>query len=82
MLDFRLDSAEKVALTVMQILFVHSHFPAQFGPILSRLAGREDVECVFVTMAATGTPTGVRCIRLASREEQRHPRPRYDRLPS
>jgi len=40
----------------MQILFVHSNFPAQFGPILSRLAGREDVECVFVTMAATGTP--------------------------
>ena len=47
----------------MQILFVHPNFPAQFGPILSRLAGREDVECIFVTKAATGTRAGVRCIR-------------------
>ncbi|HEU5192825.1 MAG TPA: glycosyltransferase [Methylomirabilota bacterium] len=47
----------------MQILFVHPNFPAQFGPILSRLSGRQDVECVFVTKAATGARAGVRCIR-------------------
>jgi len=47
----------------MQILFVHPNFPAQFGPLLSRLRGREDVSCVFVTKTAPGTHDGVRCIR-------------------
>jgi glycosyltransferase involved in cell wall biosynthesis len=47
----------------MQILFVHPNFPAQFGPILSKLAGRRDVECVFLTKAAAGVRDGVRCIR-------------------
>lgn len=47
----------------MQLLFVHPNFPAQFGPVLSKLAGRKDVDCVFVTKAATGARAGVRCIR-------------------
>lgn len=47
----------------MQILFVHPNFPAQFGPVLSRLVARADAECVFVSRAATGTRNGVRCIK-------------------
>jgi glycosyltransferase involved in cell wall biosynthesis len=47
----------------MQILFVHPNYPAQFGPVLSRLSGRDDVECVFVTKAVSGMQNGVRCIR-------------------
>ena len=49
----------------MQILFVHPNFPAQFGPLLSRLSAREDVECVFVTKGVSGTQQGVRCIPFA-----------------
>src|SRR3989442_6552321 len=48
----------------MQILFVHPNFPAQFGPALSRLAKRSDVECVFLSRNAAGVRGGVRCIRL------------------
>lgn len=33
----------------MQILFVHPNYPAQFGPVLTRLARDPGVECVFVT---------------------------------
>lgn len=46
----------------MQILFVHPNFPAQFGPVLSRLTTRPDVECVFLSLNASGTKDGVRCI--------------------
>ena len=45
----------------MQILFVHPNFPAQFGPVMSRLAARGDVECVFVTRHP-GKMAGVRCV--------------------
>lgn len=48
----------------MQILFVHPNFPAQFGPILSRLSGREDVDCVFVSRSTEGMRDGTRCIRV------------------
>jgi multidrug efflux pump subunit AcrA (membrane-fusion protein) len=41
------------------ILFVHPNFPEQFGPILSKLSGRRDVECVFVTKAAAGVRDSV-----------------------
>ena len=47
----------------MQILFVHPNFPAQFGPILSKLRGRPDVRCVFASKNASGVRDGVRCIR-------------------
>jgi glycosyltransferase involved in cell wall biosynthesis len=47
----------------MQVLFVHPNFPAQFGPILSRLRGRPDVRCVFASKNASGVRDGVRCIR-------------------
>ena len=47
----------------MEILFVHPNFPAQFGPVLTKLAGRDDVRCVFVSKAAQGDRDGVRCIR-------------------
>lgn len=47
----------------MQLLFVHPNFPAQFGPILSRLSRRADLECVFVSRAASGIRDGVRCVR-------------------
>lgn len=46
----------------MQILFVHPNFPAQFGPLLSRLTKRQDVECVFVSARAKGVHDGVRCV--------------------
>lgn len=47
----------------MQILFVHPNFPAQFGPVLSRLVAQQDVECVFVSRTASGVRDGVRFIR-------------------
>ena len=46
----------------MQILFVHPNYPAQFGPVISRLTKRGDVECVFVTHHAAGIQDGVRRI--------------------
>ena len=47
----------------MQILFVHPNFPAQFGPVATRLAKRPGVECVFVSRNAAGMRDGIRCIR-------------------
>jgi glycosyltransferase involved in cell wall biosynthesis len=47
----------------VQILFVHPNMPAQFGPVLSKLAARPDVDCVFATKAAAAAPAGVRVIR-------------------
>src|SRR5215475_5792215 len=41
-----------------EILFVDPNSPAQFGPVLTKLAGREDVRCVFVTKAAQGDRDG------------------------
>ena len=38
----------------MQILFVHPNFPAQFGPVLSRLQQRPDLDCVFATTKGRG----------------------------
>jgi glycosyltransferase involved in cell wall biosynthesis len=46
----------------MQILFVHHNYPAQFGPVLSRLSKRDDVECFFVAKGQFGTRDGVHCI--------------------
>lgn len=51
----------------MQILFVHPNYPAQFGPILSRLTRRPGTECIFVTKAASGERDGLRCIRFETR---------------
>ncbi|MEX2147586.1 MAG: efflux RND transporter periplasmic adaptor subunit [Candidatus Rokuibacteriota bacterium] len=51
----------------MQILFVHPNFPAQFGHIASRLVQRPDVDCVFVSRAATGTRDGIRCVQYTTR---------------
>ena len=51
----------------MQILFVHPNFPAQFGPILSRLGKRPDVQCVFVSRTGVGQLDGVRRIRAEPR---------------
>ena len=47
----------------MQILFVHPNYPAQFGPVISRLSQRDDVDCVFVTKNVSGVRDGVRCIK-------------------
>ena len=47
----------------MQILFVHPNYPAQFGPVLSRLSRRPDVECFFASRRASGLHDGVQCIR-------------------
>jgi glycosyltransferase involved in cell wall biosynthesis len=46
----------------MQILFVHPNFPAQFGPALRQLAGRGDLDCVFVSRTGSGAIEGVRRI--------------------
>src|ERR1043165_8484746 len=51
----------------MQILFVHTTFPGQFGPTLERLTRFGDVECVFLTKAASGMHDGVRCIQFESK---------------
>ena len=51
----------------MQILFVHPNFPAQFGPLLSRLGGRPDLDCVFVSRTGAGSLDGVRRIRFELR---------------
>ena len=51
----------------MQILFVHPNFPAQFGPIASRLARRPGVECVFASRTGPGQLDGVRRIRFQLR---------------
>jgi len=47
----------------MQILFVHPNFPAQFGPVASRLAAAGDAESVFLSRNARGERQGIRCIR-------------------
>jgi glycosyltransferase involved in cell wall biosynthesis len=51
----------------MQILFVHPNFPAQFGPVLSRLTARDDVQCVFVSKQADARREGVRCLHAPPR---------------
>lgn len=51
----------------MQILFVHPNFPAQFGPALSRLGKRRDLECAFVSRTGVGSLEGVRRIRFTPR---------------
>jgi len=51
----------------MQILFVHQNFPAQFGPIATKLAKQPGVECVFVSKNASGVRDGIRCIPFAVR---------------
>jgi glycosyltransferase involved in cell wall biosynthesis len=51
----------------MQILFVHRNFPAQFGPALSRLAKRPDLDCVFVSRTGTASLDGVRRIQFSPR---------------
>jgi glycosyltransferase involved in cell wall biosynthesis len=47
----------------MQILFVHSNFPAQFGHVAKRLVHERGVDAVFVTRALEGAHDGVRVIR-------------------
>ncbi|HJT21647.1 MAG TPA: glycosyltransferase [Nitrospira sp.] len=51
----------------MQLLFVHPNFPGQFGPLLSRLTTRPDLDCVFFSTNATGMRDGVRCIPFTPR---------------
>jgi glycosyltransferase involved in cell wall biosynthesis len=51
----------------MQILFVHPNFAAQFGPLLSRLGKRTDLDCVFLSRTGAGSLDGVRRIRFALR---------------
>lgn len=46
----------------MQILYVHPNLPAQFGPVLSRLARRSDLECVFVAKNTVQSVPGVRVV--------------------
>ncbi len=43
----------------MHVLFVHQNFPAQFGPIASRLARRPGWRCTFATAKANGAIPGV-----------------------
>lgn len=51
----------------MQLLFVHPNFPGQFGPMLTRLAKRPDLDCVFLSTNASGIRDGVRCIPFTPR---------------
>lgn len=51
----------------MQLLFIHSNFPGQFGPMLSRLAKRPDLDCVFLSANASGLRDGVRCIQFSTK---------------
>jgi glycosyltransferase involved in cell wall biosynthesis len=51
----------------MQLLFVHPNFPGQFGPLVSQLAKRPDVDCVFLSTNASGLRDGVRCIQFQAR---------------
>jgi hypothetical protein len=51
----------------MQLLFVHPNFPAQFGPILSRLTKQPEMDCVFLSNNASGRQSGVRCISFKTR---------------
>lgn len=53
----------------LQILFVHSNFPAQFGPVLSRLSQQPDIECVFATTRGRGVDNdlGVRVVPFETR---------------
>ena len=48
----------------MQILFVHPNYPAQFGPVLTRLAGMPGVECWFVSKQASVGDAGLRHLTL------------------
>lgn len=51
----------------MQLLFVHPNFPAQFGPVIWRLAALEGVDVVFLSQRAEGDRNGVRCLRYTSK---------------
>jgi glycosyltransferase involved in cell wall biosynthesis len=51
----------------MQILFVHPNFPAQFGPLLGRLAGRDGLDCVFLSRTGRGSLPGVRRLAYTAR---------------
>ena len=46
----------------MHILFIHSNFPAQFGPCLKKLTQMPDVKCVFVNRRVSGVQEGVFCL--------------------
>jgi glycosyltransferase involved in cell wall biosynthesis len=43
----------------MHLLFLHQNFPAQFGPALTRLAGRPGFRCTFASRTGTGSIPGV-----------------------
>lgn len=47
----------------MQILFVHPNYPAQFGPVASRLARDRGVDCVALSRKPAGMLDGVRCLQ-------------------
>ena len=51
----------------VQILFVHPNFPAQFGPLLSKLSELPHVHPVFVTRNIRETPDHVRIIRFETK---------------
>lgn len=49
----------------MQILFVHSNYPAQFGPVLKKLTAMDGVDCFFISRKAEGNQEGVLCIPIS-----------------
>lgn len=51
----------------MHVIFVHSHFPAQFGHIAAWLARERGDRCTFVSETPAGDTAGIRHIRFARR---------------
>ncbi len=43
----------------MEVLFLHQNFPAQFGPVASRLASRPGYRCLFAHRTGDGAISGV-----------------------
>jgi glycosyltransferase involved in cell wall biosynthesis len=50
----------------MHLLFVHQNFPAQFGPVASRLAGRPGYRCTFLHRTGGGSIPGVEQVRFGT----------------
>ena len=47
----------------MHVLFAHSNFPAQFGPLAARLVEAHGYLCTFVSEAEPGEAAGIRKVR-------------------
>src|SRR5262249_9179278 len=50
----------------MHLLFLHQNFPAQFGPVASRLAGRPGYRCTFLHRTGDGSIPGVEQVRFGT----------------